>query len=227
MAAAPTVPFTLPRQTPGRILQKLLAGLGDRSLIRGRVTGDSDTTYLHLRPRTRPPGVRAVRSGWEQTIVAGAFRDLLCAARAPLLWSWTGLDGGPLPMLDQRYAYQQRFPSPTQRVFRERLAVVARRWHFRVLDARYLRPLQGAPMVVVETAHPLRLARVAAKVQRFLDPLAPGRRFQLGAWAYEGFYFEVEDAENVPAFAIANAFRGTGSGSQWARSETLYPFPHG
>jgi hypothetical protein len=143
MAAAPTVPFSLPRKAPRRLLQKLLAGFGDRSLIRGYVSGDGDATYLHLQPRARRAGARAVRIGWEQTIVAGAFRDLLCAARAPLLWSWTGMNGGPLPMLDQTYPYLQRFPSPSERVFRERLAVAGRRWHFRVLDARYLRRFPG------------------------------------------------------------------------------------
>jgi hypothetical protein len=227
MAAAPTAPFTLPRQSPRGLFQKLLAGLGDRSLIHGRVTGDGDTTYLHMLPRKGLTGARALRISWEQTIVAGAFRDLLCAARAPLLWSWTGLDGGPRPMMDQTYPYLQRFPSPSERTFRERLAVAARRWDFRVLDARYLRPLQGAPMVVVQTRNPARLARVAGRIESFLDPLWPGRKFQLGAWAYEGFYFEAEDANNVPAFAFANAFRGTGSGSQWARAEALFPFAHG
>jgi len=82
-------------------------------------------------------------------------------------------------------------------------------------------------MVVVQTAHPIRLARVAGKIARFLDPFEQSHRFQLGGWAYEGFYFEAEDANNAPAFAFANAFRGTGLGSQWARSERLYPFVHG
>lgn len=222
MAAAPTVPFTLPRQSPRRLLQSLLVHLGDRSLIRGRVSGDSDNTYLRLTARGRP----TLRSQWEETIVAGAFRDLLCAARAPLLWDWSGTDGGTHPMLDQTYPYLQHFPSPSERSFRGRLAIAARRWHFRVLDARYLRPLQGAPMVVVQTAHPIRLARVAGKIERFLDPFEQNHRFQLGGWAYEGFYLEAEDAKNAPAFAFANAFRGTGLGSQWARSERLYPFAH-
>jgi hypothetical protein len=212
MRAAPTVPFTLPRQTPQELLRKLLANLGDRSLISGRATGDQDWTYLHLRAR----GFLRARAEWEKTIVTGAFRDLLCAARAPLLWKSS----------DQNYPYLQRFPSPPERVFRRRLATAARRWHFRVLDARYLRPLQGAPMVVVQTQHPVRLARVAGKIRQFLDPVRPNRKYELGAWTYEGFYFEVEDAHNRAAFGFANAARGTGEGSQWARCERLYPFDH-
>jgi hypothetical protein len=208
-------------------LQRLLANLGDRSLIRARVTGDRDTTYLRLQPRGHGRAPLSVRTAWEQALVAGAFRDLLCATRAPLLWSWTGTDAGSHPMLDQTYPYLQRFPSPSAAVFRKRLATASRRWQFRVLDARYLHPLQGAPLVVVQTAHPYVLARHATAIQRFLDPVKASARFQLGAWTYEGFYFEAEDAHNIPAFALANAFRGTGLGSQWARSERLYPFGHG
>ena len=137
------------------------------------------------------------------------------------------MDAGSRPMLDQTYPYLQRFPSPSEEVFRKRLATASQRWHFRVLDARYLHPLQGAPLVVAQTAHPYVLARQATAIQRFLDPVKANAKFQLGAWTYEGFYFEVEDASNVPAFAFANAFRGTGLGSQWARNERLYPFVHG
>jgi hypothetical protein len=41
------------------------------------------------------------------------------------------------------------------------------------------------------------------------------------------FSLEAEDADGRPAFALANAFRGTYQGSQWARSERLFPFAHG
>lgn len=227
MRAAPSVPFTLPRRSPRQLLRHVLGNLGDRSLIRGRVTGDAEKTYLHLLPRTgrRPP--QSVRIEWQQTLVAGALRDLLCASRAPLLWSWTGLHGGEHPTWDATYPFLQRFPSPPEAVFRQRLAAAAKKWHFRVLDARYLHPLQGAPMVIVQTQDPLRLARAAGKVRAFLDPMQPNRRFELGAFAYEGFYFEAEDRRNRTVFAFANALRGTGMGSQWARSERFSPFPHG
>jgi hypothetical protein len=220
------MPFTLPRQSPRRLLRDLLVNLGDRSLIKGHVTGDADNTYLHLQPRAPQRGAHAVRVDWEQMIVAGGLRDLLCAARAPLLWSWSGLDGVSHGSPDRKYPYLQHFSSPPERVFRQRLAIAARRWHFRVLDARYLRPLQGAPMVVAQTQHPLRLVQFARKIQQFLDPVEPSREYQLGAWTYEGFYFEAEDAKNRPAFVFANAERGTGVGSQWARCQGLYPFEH-
>lgn len=194
------------------IFQQLLAGFGDRSLIRARVGGDRDLTYLRF---VSPPHAKRIRLQWEQTIVAGAFRDRLHAAHAPDLWTWWGIDGSH----DARRAedpYGRQFASPPERVFRARLTVAAKRWHFRVLDARYLRPLQGAPMVVVQTAHPVRLARAAGHVREYLHALD-----------YEGFYFEAEDSHDAPAFAFASALRGTNMGSQWARNERLFPFPHG
>ncbi len=198
------------------IFQQLIAGFGDRSLVHAHVSGDRNLTYLRF---TSPPHANRMRLQWEQTIVAGAFRDRLRAARAPELWSWRGIDGSH-DATRAESPYLQHFASPPERVFRARLAAAARRWRFRILDARYLRPLQGAPMVVVQARHPRDLARDADEVERYLDPYR-GKR------AYEGFYFEVEDAHNDRAFAFANALRGTNMGSQWARSEALYPFAHG
>jgi len=40
LAAAPTVPFTLQHQSPSRLLRTVLARLGDRSLVPGRIEGD-------------------------------------------------------------------------------------------------------------------------------------------------------------------------------------------
>lgn len=218
MRAAPTVPFAIPHHTPQQLLRTIVARLGDRSLIRARIEHDGNPPLLAFdSPQAR--GARRVRLAWEQTLVAGALRDMLCAAHAPLLWGWSGVDG-ERGTPDATYPYLQRFPTVPEGSFRRRLADAADRWHFRVLDARYLHPLQGAPMVVVRTSEPLRLAHAAGRIRAFLDGPASALRF-------EGFYFEAEDAHGRPAFALANAFRGTYQGSQWARSERLFPFAHG
>jgi hypothetical protein len=146
-----------------------------------------------------------LRVAWEQTLVAGALRDFM----GTRLWGWSGTDGHH--PTDFALPYRQVFPSPPERIFRRRLTRAAQRWHFRVLQLRYLRPLQGAPMVVVRAREPARLARAGGAVRDFLA----GRR-------YEGFYFEAKGA-----FAFATAYRGAWIGSQWARSERLFPFPHG
>ena len=192
------------RPSPNETLQEILSRLGDRSLIRGgHVDSDGRWAWLYLEPRAPQRGARGVRVVWEQTLVAGALRD----AMGTRLWGWTGSDGHH--PTDFALPYRQRFPSPSERIFRRRLALAAHRWHFHVLAVRYLRPLQGAPMVVVRTRDPARLARAGGAIRDFLA----GRR-------YEGFYFEAKGA-----FAFATAYRGTWIGTQWARSKELSPFP--
>ena len=191
---------------PDRALRDILARLGDRSTVRGgHVESDRNWAWLYLEPRARQEGARGVRVAWEQTLVAGAFRD----AMGQRLWGWTGSDGPHAT--DFGFPYRESFPSPPERVFRKRVAQAAKRWHFRVLELRYLQPVRGAPLVVVSTKEPARLARAAGAIRSFLA----GRR-------YEGFYFEAKGA-----FVFAAAYRGTNAGMQWARSEELYPFPHG
>ena len=192
------------RPRPNEQLQQILSRLGDRSLVRGgHVDSDGRWAWLTLQPRTPQEGARGLRLTWEQTLVAGALRD----AMGTRLWGWSGSDGHH--PTDFGYPYRQRFPSPSERAFRKRLTVASHRWHFDVVERRYLRPLQGAPMVVVRTREPARLARAAGAIRDFLA----GRR-------YEGFYFEVKGA-----FAFATAYRGTWIGTQWARSKGLSPFP--
>lgn len=45
-------------------------------------------------------------------------------------------------------------------------------------------------------------------------------------WDYEGFFLGAQDEQGEPFLAVYNAWRAHGGG-QWARSEALYPFPHG
>jgi hypothetical protein len=193
-------------RNPNEALQEILSRLGDRSLIRGgHVDSDRNWAWLYLEPRTPQQEARGVRLTWEQTLVAGALRDAL----GTRFWGWTGSDGHH--PTDYGFRYRESFPSPPPRIFRKRLALAARRWHFRVLELRYLRPLQGAPLVVVRARQPAPLARAAPAIRDYLA----GRR-------YEGFYFEAKGA-----FAFAAAYRGTNVGMQWFRSEELAPFPHG
>jgi len=80
--------------------------------------------------------------------------------------------------------------------------------------------------VVVETRHYLAVARAIPKIERSLDPHT-GADDRTG-WAYEGFYFEARDERGVPFVIVSNAMRGpSAGGGQWARSEELFPFPHG
>jgi hypothetical protein len=120
-----------------------------------------------------------------------------------------------------------RFPNLSPFLSRQRLAEAARRYDFEVVSARFLRPRQLAPEVVVRTRHYVELARAMRVMDAALNPRLPARDDRLG-WEYEGFYFEAQDEHGVPFLAVFDFMRGSGpGGGQWARSDPLFPFAHG
>jgi hypothetical protein len=119
-----------------------------------------------------------------------------------------------------------RFDNLTEDEFLARLQEAAQEYGFRVVETRWLRPLQTAPLVVVEADDPGSLARDVPAILRLLDPQAAvGEDWQ--GWSFEGFFFEARDQSGSPFLAFYNHWRGSDrGGGQWARSENLYPFPH-
>jgi len=106
--------------------------------------------------------------------------------------------------------------------------MAADEYGFRIVEARWLEPLQAAPLVVVEAADPVKLARDTPAILRLLDPQAPVGENDWEGWAFEGFFFEARDTEGVPFLAVFNHWRGADrGGGEWARSEDLYPYEHG
>jgi len=120
---------------------------------------------------------------------------------------------------EARLASRKRFPSPSLSVLSQRLEREADAHSFDIVSVRMLHPRRAAPEIVVRTTHYLALARATSDILRGLE----GR----DSWDYEGFYFEARDERNVPFLAAYNVVRGQIMGGQWARSEALYPFPHG
>jgi hypothetical protein len=119
-----------------------------------------------------------------------------------------------------------RFDTLTEDEFLARLQEAAQQYGFRVVETRWLQPLQAAPLVVVEADDPGSLARDVPAILRRLDPYAPvGEDWQ--AWAFEGFFFEARGRDGTPFLAVYDHWRGFDQGwGEWARSENLYPFPH-
>jgi hypothetical protein len=118
------------------------------------------------------------------------------------------------------------FPNPTKAAFRVALRKAGTRYHFRVLRVRLYKPFQLAPLVIVQSAHPLKFSRNTPAVQRLLDPRRRAADDRQG-WRWEGFYLEGRDSNGVPFLAIFNFWRGgSAGGGEWARSEELYPYPH-
>jgi len=116
----------------------------------------------------------------------------------------------------------RRFDNPTWAEFRRRLHDLAGRYGFEVVSARVLHPRDDAPVVVVRTTRYRDLARSTSTILKQLDP--GGDR---SAWRYEGFFWEARDERGVPFLIASTLTRGQVEGTQWARSEALYPYEHG
>jgi hypothetical protein len=118
------------------------------------------------------------------------------------------------------------FTNPSRSELRARLAELSSTYMFQVRELTILHPKQDAPAVVVRSQKPAELIRSLPSILRVLDPKGPGDD-NVG-WAYEGFWFEVVDANGQPVAVIDNAWRPpNGGGSQWTAPGYQYPFDHG
>ncbi len=106
--------------------------------------------------------------------------------------------------------------------FRRRLAVAATKYDFTVEKVRFLKPKpsQLAPLVVVRTTKYLAFSQAIGAIERSVDP---GRSHP----AFEAIYLEGQDERGIPFVIVENEWRGQRYGGQWARSEALFPGPHG
>ena len=118
----------------------------------------------------------------------------------------------------------QHFQSPGVAVFMRRLAREAQGHDFSVVSARMLQARQLAPLIVVRTSDGLSLAHAMASILFALD----------SDWSprsdYEGLYFVAVDEKGVPLFLVSNVIGDRPphefEGSDWGRTEALYPLPH-
>jgi hypothetical protein len=251
MRSAPSLPpsRTANATPPIELARRLLARFGDRSLIHGiKIGAPPPERSRHFLPRRDPPGDAlwayisaplALQSAsahvspeearardlaaWELDLIRGALRDDFCSAGGrPLVgWSVSGQVAG-MPM--DGYALNQRFPNPSPREFRDRVALVGKRYGFRTTSIRFLRPRELAPIVVVETDRDRKefVGDVAAIVE-LLDPrLSSGNQ---SALTFEGFFFEARDTDG-PFVRVENAYRGEIMGGQWSSDPDSYPYPH-
>jgi hypothetical protein len=162
--------------------------------------GDSDSQQGPVTTLASPEEAAAIgklKQEWRQILAAGADDDPVA-----------------------------RFDNLTEDEFRGRLQEAANRYGFRVVEIHWLKPLQAAPLVVVEANNPALLARDVPAILRLLDPYADaGEDWQ--DWSFEGFFFEARDEDGSPFLAVYSHRRGFDRGwGEWARSESLYPFPH-
>jgi hypothetical protein len=119
---------------------------------------------------------------------------------------------------------EQRFRSPSAAVFMRRLAREAAAHDFTVVSVRMLHARQLAPLIVVRTSDGVALAHGMPSVLLALD----------SDWSprsdYEGMYFAAVDEKGVPLFLASNVIGDRWphefEGSEWGRTDALYPLPH-
>ena len=119
-----------------------------------------------------------------------------------------------------------RFHNLSASKLRARLAAAAARYRFTVKSVQLLHPRQIAPLVIVQTRQYLAMAHAFGTIlYKSLDPL---RRHVRPKETFEAFFFEAQDERGVPFIIVSYDARGRGAGGgMWARSEELYPGPHG
>ena len=184
MAAAPShaAPATAHPTAPAVLVKRFVARFGDRSYIRsirigalpemvskhprptwfgsGKTPKDALWAYLTVRhsnalgaPRGQAGNRARMIADWETILVEGALRDDFCAAGGRPLVGWS-IDGITMGVSDAPYALGQRFPNPSAQEFRKRVDLVGRRYGFRVVTLKLLRPEQMAPFLIVRTDRP-------------------------------------------------------------------------
>jgi hypothetical protein len=119
-----------------------------------------------------------------------------------------------------------RFAGVPAREFRSRLAAAAARYGFKVDRIEFLEQPRPTPLVVVQTSRYLAFARAVPAIERSLDPHRG--RSDLRGWSFRAFYLEAVDEKGVPFLSVDDVEGADGvTGGQWARSDPLFPFPHG
>jgi hypothetical protein len=179
------------------------------------------TRYVAAKHASPSAVVQNTLAEWEAQLVWGALRDAFCANGGPPLVGWSTA-GHPNGVSDATYPFGQRFPAPSRAAFAARAKLVGQRYGFRVVSIRWLRPLQPAPIVVVQTDRK-RTSFVAdvQAIEQLLDPRQTA--YHRTAVTFEGFFFEARDAKGPFAATFGNV-RGTLSGGPWAWNPCHYPY---
>jgi len=123
---------------------------------------------------------------------------------------------------DARLDPTRRFPNLSRPAFERRLRAGAARYDLTVESIVWRRVVQSVPEVVVSSDD---YDAAARNLPRLMDAIDPPPRSN--SRAFEAIYIEAVDSHGVPYIAIFDALRDHVMGGEWARDESLYPFPHG
>ncbi len=170
------------------------------SVVLGGCGSTSATTSVGHVPSARPivaPGWSPRIRGWERTLRNAARHD-------------------PTTI----------YPTPGPSILRERLARASAEYGFRVVSLLFVRAPQGSPLLIVQAiSSQIAFSRNVPAIMRLLDPHRPAKQ-DWERWTYEGIFLGAQSSDGTPFLDVSNVMRVHGGG-QWARSERLYPYPHG
>lgn len=132
---------------------------------------------------------------------------------------------------DELSASPTRFRAPSRGWLLARLVRLQRLYHFHVTGFRYLHRFPGGPRpapLLIVTADPQSFVRATPLVLRGLDQRPRASLRARVVWNYEAFFLEARDRFGAPFLVVFDNWRSPHpGGGQWARTESLYPFPHG
>jgi len=232
-----------PHLGPAEIVRRFLARFGDRRYIHsitfatpppavgenvrylysyGHPPADQLKVVIHTRRAKGLTRLERDIAAWETGLVFGALRDDFCSAGgAPLVWASYRVGDPGVREASQFSALEQRFPNPSPTAFRDRVALIAKRFGFRVVTLKLLRPEQMAPLLIVKTSRNRdRFARQVPRIMELLNPIAKGW-YLTRAETFEGVFFGAEDAKG-PFLSTYTWGRGAYGGSEWtAKQEAL------
>lgn len=248
--AAPSFAPTQSAVPPAELLRRFFARFGDRTFVKRielgpppprhktkgffparRPPGDGLWAYITA-PKADPPAPSHATqeelgawtlAAWEVDLALGALRDDFCdAGGRPLVGS--SINRVVRGVSDAGEALNQRFPNPSPKTFRARVAAIGKRYGFRVLSIRFLRPRELAPIVVVRTDRGRKaFVHDVPSIMSLLDPHSITKHEI--AITFEGFFFEARDGKS-PFVRVLNVYRGEVMGGQWSPDPCLYPFEH-
>jgi len=214
-----SITFAAAPPAVGRTVREYYAGgHPPKDALKATVVSSDSRPVRHPTPRQT---LESFVASWESGIVAGALRDDMCAAGGAPLVSWTSADGGEFS--ESGSALEQRFPNPTPAAFRRRVALVGRRYGFRVASLRLLRPRQLAPLLLVDTSRARKaFVRDIPAIMNLLDPTSHTKTET--AQTFEAFLLAAEDAHG-PFVGTEYISRGQAEGGEWSWNRCDYPYP--
>lgn len=215
--------LTITSVTSDGALEEIVARLGDEDITAAevRVVPETESNaggrVAFLTVKTPAPGPAAAQDLWLAELAAGALRDVASVKGLALIDNFevaAQLPDGEIVPINSGFgnvARAQQFDTSTDAAIRARIEKGLRSVGLEPLSVSTVSALQLSPVVVARSDDPASFVRRAT--------LASFWEEMLGDYLnYEGYYFELRDADDQPA-VIATAAHRAGASASWTRAD--------